>query len=138
MSIIKQLEILKTASALHLGFARGGEKSKRGFLMSYSAGNITLCRGRSTSLASYGLNGPVVNLVYHMDVDCHPHTPSRSTRGISARGIYWILDLVSSKLGINILTENNPLPYPELNSVLQMYLSDCAIVTVSVSSTAER
>jgi len=54
-----------------------------------------------------------------------PSHPSRSTREISARDTCWILDFVSSKLGINILTETIIRDLnPELDSVLQTYLAD--------------
>jgi hypothetical protein len=54
-----------------------------------------------------------------------PSRPSRSTRGIIARDTCWILDFVSSKLGITILTEKIIRDLNlELNSVLQTYLAD--------------
>lgn len=66
-----------------------------------------------------------------------PSHPSRSNRGISARDTCWILEFVSSKLGINILTETVIRDLnPELNSVLQTYLADWAILAVGVSSIA--
>jgi len=66
-----------------------------------------------------------------------PSHPSRSTRGISTRDTCWILDFMSSKLGKNILTETIIRDLnPELNSVLQTYLADWAILAVGVSSIA--
>jgi hypothetical protein len=66
-----------------------------------------------------------------------PSHPSRPTRGISARDTSWILDFVSSKLGINILIETIIRDLnPELNPVLQTYPADWAILAVGVSSIA--